>query len=227
MPISLSKNQFINKKAKNNVDKYVIGGIKKLRSLARTKIRLAEEAGTVGTRPKPLPLVKFLSKREIKTVREAKDYREELEIDYKNPRKAAEMVLELMDIIEGVKYDFEPKELMMNLTPEMLRDTERAASGNSSNVNLLIMSDDVQNGPNLFVGEMAPEGGVFLSGVPTSIAGFLEFAFQSEYFWDGKKLKNIRVVLGHQTLIVGAICFALGEFGAEVITKVPGISQER
>lgn len=201
------------------MDKYVVRGIKKLRSLARTKIRLAEEAGTESTRPKPLPLVEFLSKREIKTVKGAGDYRAELEIDYKNPKKAARTVLELMDIIEGVKYDYEPKELMMNLTPQELRKIESESSDNSVKVNLLIMSEDLQEGSNLFVGEKAPEGAVFLSGVPTSVAGFLDFAFYSKYFWDGRRLKNIKVVLGHQTLIVSAICFALGEFGAEVLVS--------
>jgi hypothetical protein len=203
------------------MDKYEIKGIKKLRSLTRTKIRLAEEAGTVRTISEPLPLVKFLSNREIRTIKEAKDYREELGSDYNNAKKAAKDVLEMMDIIEGVKYGFEPKELMMNLSFEDLKKIERKASDDLEKVTLLMMGGNVQKGPTLFIGKNTPRGARFLSGVPTSVAGFLDFAFHSDYFWDGARLKNIRVIMGHQTLILDAICFALGEFGAEGICVVP------
>lgn len=197
------------------MDRYVIKGIKKLRSLTRTKIRLAEEAGTVKTKPAPLPLVEFLSNKRISTVADAKERHEELGSEYGDAEKAAKDVLEMMDIIEGVKYDFEPKELMLNLTQADMKDIERRASRGSSDATLLLMSDDLGDGPNLYVGEDCPEGATFLSGVPTSLAGFLDFAFRSDYFWDGKRLKSIRVALGRKTLIMNAICFALGEFGAK------------
>lgn len=205
----------------NNVDKYVIRGIKKLRSLTRTKIRLAEEAGTERVRPEPLPLVKFLSNKEIRTVAEAKEHREELGTEYEDSKKAARDVLQLMDIIEGVKYDFEPKELMINLTEKDLKAIEKGATERSEKVTLLIMSDAVEEGQDLYIGRGCPKGATYLSGVPTSLAGFLDFAFHSDYLSEGEGLKNVRVVLGHNTLIMNAICFALGEMGAEGISNVP------
>ncbi len=114
-----------------------------------------------------------------------------------------------------MKYGFEPKELMINLDREDMEGIEREASKESKKVTVLMMSDDVQKGANLFIGKDCPKGALLLSGVPTSLAGFLDFALHSDYFWDGDALRNIRVILGHNTLILNAICFALGELGAE------------
>jgi len=42
------------------MDRFAINGVKKIFSLARTKIRLAEEADTVYVKPKPLPSFFFI-----------------------------------------------------------------------------------------------------------------------------------------------------------------------
>ncbi len=201
------------------MDKYIVRGVKKILSLTRTKIRLAEEAGTTYTRPRPLPLVKFLSGNEIETVSDAKDYREELvkDLNFSDSKAVASTVFQAMDIIEGVKYEFEPKELMPNISKDEFKDIEKRAMEISSPVNILLMTKDSRNGLNIFVGRNPPEGTLFLSGVPTSISSFLDFAFHSEYFHDNLRLRNINSVLGHKTLILNAIHFALTEFGAEGI----------
>jgi len=72
------------------------------------------------------------------------------------------------------------------------------------------------DGVNLFIGENPSENSIFLSLVPTSLAGFLNLAFHSEYFSEGLKLRNITSVQGHKTLILNAIHFSLGCFGAEL-----------
>ncbi|MCK4225745.1 hypothetical protein KAX29_02510, partial [candidate division WOR-3 bacterium] len=61
-----------------------------------------------------------------------------------------------------------------------------------------------------------PENSIFLSRVPTTLSFFLNFAFNSDYFSEGLKLTNVNAVLGHRTLILNAIHFALGEFGAKL-----------
>jgi len=201
------------------MEKHIIKGAKKLFSLTRTKLRLAEESGTIDTRPGPLPLVKLLSGREITTVAQAKEYRDELlqHTDFSDSKSTASSVLQLMDIIEGVKYGFEPKEACLNLTKEGFREIEIQAGKDSIPINILLMTKEIPaNGINLFIGENSPENSIFLSIVPTSIAGLLNFAFHSEYFSDGPELKNIVSVLGHRTLILNAIYFSLGCFGAEL-----------
>lgn len=200
------------------MDKYIIKGTKKLLSLARTKIRLAEESETIECRPKPLPLVKLLSGKEINTVADAKQYREDLlkGIDFSNSRGVASTVLQSMDIIEGVKYKFEPKEFLVNIDEKEMRSIEREAREKSLPVNLLLMTKTAPEGLNIFIGYKRPEGTTFLSAVPTTLSHFLNFAFNSDYLSQNLKLKNIRSFLGHKTLILNAIHFSLGEFGAEL-----------
>ena len=206
------------------MDKFTIKGTKKLFSLTRTKIRLAKEAETKHTKPAPLPLVKLLSGQGIGTVEQAEEYRETLKsnIDYDNPKNTAKTIIELMDIIEGVKYKFEPQEFMPNLDVGQMEKIEKTAKENSKPLNLLLMIGKVPENPsdlNLFVGYDQPDGTTFLSRVPTSFAPVLDFAFNSDYFSKNKKLRNINLILGHQTLILNAVYFALGEFGVNLIDE--------
>lgn len=200
------------------MDKYIIKGTKKLFSLARTKIRLAEGSETIDCKPKPLPLVKLLSGMEINTVADAKRYREDLlkNIDFSNSESVASTVLQLMDMIEGVKYKFEPNEFLANIDEKKLRNIENEARKKSLPVNLLLMTRKAPEGLNIFIGYKQPEGTIFLSAVPTTLSYLLNFAFNSDYFSQNLKLKNIRSFLGHRTLILNAIHFSLGEFGAEL-----------
>jgi hypothetical protein len=198
------------------MDRFAIKGVKKLFSLTRTKLRLAVEADTVDTRPRPLPLVKLLSGEGITTVREAMEYRDRLHslVDYSNPGVVAKTVFELLDIIEGVKYGFEPPELCVLLGEKELKDVEEKAVRGSLPVNLLLLTDKSPPGVNLFVGENPPEDSLHLGRAPSTIAFFLDFAFNSNYLSEDLRLRNIQVYCGRKTLILHAIHFSLEEFGA-------------
>jgi hypothetical protein len=198
------------------MDRYVISGAKKIFSLVRTKIRLAEEADTAECRPDPLPLVKRLSGIGISTVGEAKAYSDELlkNTSFSDEKSVASAVFQCMDIIEGVKYKYEPPRYMSNIDERMLKDIEERAREKALSVNILLMTKTAPEGIDLFIGEDPPAGALFLSGVPTSVAPFLEYALASHYFSDGCCLRNIRCVIGHRTLITGAIHYSMGVYGA-------------
>lgn len=204
-----------------NIDKHAIGGAKRLLSLTKTKIRLAEESETIYTKPKPLPLVKLISGKNIYAVEQAKEYREELakNIDYRDPRSIADSVIQAIDIIEGVKYKFEPAEFQCLIDDRTMKKIEESSKKNSSKINLLLMTKTASERINLFVGENPPENSIHLGRVPSTIADFLRFAFSSDYFSEGKRLKNINSILGRRTLILNAIWFSLGEFGVELKTE--------
>jgi len=198
------------------MDKYVISGTKKLFSLVKTKIRLAEEADTVECRPDPLPLVKRLYGVNISTIAQAKAYREELlkNTSFLDEKSVASAVLQCMDMIEGVKYKYEPPQYTSNIDARGLKDIEERAKDKELAVSILLMTQTSPEGINLFIGENLPPGAIFLSGVPTSIATFLEYAFGSSYFSNDCELKNIRSMIGHRTLIINAIQHSLGVYGA-------------
>lgn len=200
------------------MDKYTIKGTKKLLSLTRTKIRLAEEAETIECRPKPLPLIKLLSGVKINTVADAKEYREDLvkNLDTSDPMNVANTVLQSMDLIEGVKYEFEPPEFLANIDEKKLMWIEEEAGEKALPLNILFMTKTAPEGLNLFIGYEPPEGVIFLSAVPTTLAFFLNYAFNSSYFTLNMKLRNIKSFLGHKTLILNAIHHSLGEYGAEL-----------
>ena len=198
------------------MDKYTPAGAKKLFSLTRTKIRLAEEADTIECRPDPLPLVKRLSGVSISTIAQAKAYREELlkNTSFSDEKSVASAVLQCMDIIEGVKYKYEPPQYVFNIDARGLKNIEERAKEKGLSVNILLMTQTAPGGIDLFIGENPPTGAIFFSGVPTSIAPFLEFAFGSTYFFNVGGLKNIRSIIGHRTLIINAIHHSLGVYGA-------------
>ncbi len=135
------------------MDRYAVKGFKKLSGLCRTKIRLAEEAGTVNTRPSPLPLPRLYSGVELKTVEECRKYAEELRnsTDFDDSLSVAYATLELCDIIEGVKYDFEP--------PEYMPLTDEVPSGKPATI--LLMADAAERPEDstpVFIGRNPPEG---------------------------------------------------------------------
>lgn len=200
------------------IDKLTIKGVKKLFSLAKTKIHLAKEYNTIYAKPAPLQLIKLLSEQEIKTVEHAEEYLNQLKerIDYTDEMNVAKTVFELMDIIEGVKYKFEPQEFMANVDDKKLSEIEKKAKENFMMLNILLMTKNANPGLNLFIGYDQPEGTIFLSRVPTTLVYVINFAFNSKYFSSGLKLKNINVILGHRTLILNAVFFALGKFGANL-----------
>jgi hypothetical protein len=200
------------------MEKHAIAGAKKLLSLTKTKIRLAKEADTIDCKPAPLPLVKLLSGASIETIDSAADYREKLlkEIDYSNDESVASTVFSCMDIIEGVKHKFEPKEYCSNLSADDLKGMESAP------VTILLMATNfVPDSLNLYIGEKEnkPENAIFLSGVPTSLAQFTLFALKSDYFSLNGRLRNIQCVLGRKTLINNAIAYSLAVYGADLIKE--------
>lgn len=188
-------------------------GLKKLFSLTKTKIRLAEEAGTTELEPSPLPLIKFFSGKEIKKVAEAKNFREELskKVNFNDREEIAETTFQLLEIIEGVKYKFEPEDCCFSFNEEKLKEFENE----KNELVILIMTKRSypEKGINLFFGENTPNGAIFISKVPSSIAPLLNFAFHSNYFFKEGKLQHITSILGRKTILAKLIHFSLGEFG--------------
>ena len=200
------------------MDKYAVKGVKKLLSLAKTKIRLAEEARTIVCRPSPLPLVKLFTGCVIESVDEAKQRRKELvaNADYLSPMSLACTVVQCMDIIEGVKYKYESPECVSHVDPAGFLSIEQRAVRDSVSMNILLMAKPLPEGINVFVGDDPPQGVIFLSGVPTSIATLLCYAYGSDYFSSGMGLKNVVSCLGQRTLLADAIHYSLGVLGAEL-----------
>lgn len=203
------------------MDRYAAAGAKKLLSLVRTKIRLAEEAGTLECRPQPLPLIQRLTGEVVCTVSEAKAYREKLakNISFSDKQNVASIVFQCMDIIEGVKYLYEPAKYMSNIDEAGMDRLVAQARQRGVPVNILLMTNQAPEGVNLYIGEQPPQGAFYLSGVPTSLATFLDYAFMSPYLSAGWQLKNIRSVLGRRTLIINAIHCAFGAYGAELLEE--------
>jgi len=199
------------------MDKYVIKGVKKLAGLTRTKIRLAEEAKTLQTRPAPLPLVKLLSGVELETVSDAKDYVEKIVFDFEDGEGTAKTIFELMDIIEGVKHKFEPPEYFALVGEDAFQEIEDRVD-RGEQVNILLMDNGLKEGVNLYVGYEPPEGVIHFGRVPTTLAAYLAYALKSSVLSKDMKLKNTTVSLGHGTLILNAIYYALVQQGALKVT---------
>jgi len=187
-----------------NNNKYAVKGVKKLFSLTKTKIRLAKEVKTIYTKPKPLPLVKKLAGVEVNTIDEAENLWQTLKekVDYNNPKSMAETTLQLLDIIEGVKHKYEPKEYFCLLTQE---ETKKLLE---KKVNILLACQPTTKGVNLYIGENPPKGVIHLGRVTTNLATFLAIALP--------KLKNIKIHSNQKTLINNAVYHALETFKANL-----------
>jgi len=195
------------------IDKYVVKGVKKMFGLANTKIRLAREAETIWVKPKPLPLVKFIYAEYVESVDDAAEKLIQLksDIDYDDPHIVAKTVLALMDIIEGVKHRFEPPELCVLVDEKIMREIEgKAAEG--SKINILLMEEEVREGVNLYVGYNTPKNVIHYGRVPTTLVHYLVYAFNSEKLSQDNKLVNTDILLGHKTLILDAIYFAIKHY---------------
>jgi hypothetical protein len=196
------------------MDKFVKKGVKKLFGLARTKIRLAVENGNVVTRPAPLPLVKRLAGVGVGTVAEAGEYVAGLRdaLDFSGERVVASTVFQLLDVIEGVKYGFEPDEAFHLIGVDDLDGVEgRCRSGNAP-LNLLLLTSDVPAGVCLFVGDNPPAGVVHLGYVISTLSFFLDYAFHSDYFSGGRDLRNIVVWTGGSNLLASTVGWAVNVY---------------
>ncbi len=204
------------------MNKLMKKGAKKLFSLTRTKIRLAKENNTINTKPQPLPLIKLLVNIEINNVDKCYEYMNKLKnnTDFDNPKSVAFSILQLMDIIEGVKYKYEPIEFSSNIDNDKFRILEEMAKKNHGEMDILIMTkgdiDINRNRLCIYIGLNPPENVIFLSAVPTSLAVLLNYIFNSDYFSDNLKLKRVNSILGQKTLINNAIHLSLGIFGAKL-----------
>ncbi len=199
------------------MDRFSIKGAKKLFSLTRTKIRLAKEAGTVETRPAPLPLVERLTRKKVSTIQDAESFLEELRAmtDFSDALRCAETVLMLIDTIEGVKHRYEPKEYCALLSRTEMTALEKKAKEEKLKVNILLLTSERGEGLNLFIGEDPPQGVVHAGRLVSNLASFIEYALCSNYFSDGGKLMNIRVSSGGRNLLAAAVHAAIKELGAD------------
>lgn len=196
------------------MDKFVVKGARKLLSLTKTKIRLAEEAETLCTKPKPLPLVKLLSGVELKSIGDVKDFIGKIRLNFEDEDEAYKTVLELMDVVEGVKHKFEPLEYCALVDETTLgKIEERVKLGEA--VNILLMSDKVGGGVNLYVGYDPLESAIHYGRVPTTLAVYLAYALKSDALSKDMKLASTKIILGHNTLILNAIYHAIKYYGAK------------
>jgi hypothetical protein len=188
------------------VDKYAVKGVKKLFSLARTKMRLAEEADTEETLPRPLPLVKLFAGVELSTLVECKAHWQMLKgaVDYGDGRSAASTTLQLCDIIEGVKYRFEPKEYMPLLGAGEFARLEDGCRRSNAPLHILIMTSEPAPDA-VYLGEDPPPGVSHFSRVISGIAPLLHLIYASPYFSDDTRLRNIEVARGSETLLGRAV----------------------
>jgi hypothetical protein len=197
------------------VDKYAARGVKKLFSLARTKMRLADEAGTEETRPRPLPLVKIFAGAELSTLAECKSHWQMLKdgVDLGDGRSAASATLQLCDIIEGVKYLFEPEEYMPLARAEEFERLRAQCMRQNLPMHVLLMSSEAAP-CSVYLGEEPPPGALHFSRVISGIAPLLRLIYASPHFSDGIRPRNITVVHGSATLLGRAVEQALRTLAA-------------
>jgi hypothetical protein len=191
-------------------DKYVVMGAKKMFSLTRTKLRLAEESETVEARPAPLPLVKLFAQVELNTVAECRQHWQKMkaDVDYRDDGSVATTVLQLCDLIECVKYKFEPKEYMPLFGAEGFKEMETECRLAKEPLNILLMTaEGLQN--SVYFGENPPLKVRHYSRVISGIAPLLHHLYSSDYFSNGIKLRNIFVCHGSRTLLGNAVEYAL------------------
>jgi len=206
------------------MDRYVIRGVKKLFSLTRTKIRLAEEAGTKITKPSPLPLVLFFSGVEVRLVSEAKEIVGKLKenVNFENSHEVGKCVAQLIDIIEGVKWKFEPEEMKVLLDKEKLINLENETESNKAALTILMGGEWESyeiNYPSIYVGFTPPDGVLHLGRVPSTLSFFLSYALQSNYFSSAGKLRNVEVRIRKRTLLWNALAFSFEQLGALIVER--------
>ena len=204
------------------LNKFIIRGVKKALALTRIKIGLAEDFGTesIGFEGKPLELVQFFSGKKVETLNYSKEHLKFLKnkLDLEDGQDIAKTVVQLMEIIEGVKQEFEPTEEpywgyingRKNMELEGVK-MQKAA--------VLLFSRPVANSLNFYIGEDPPKETIPLGPTPSAVVFFLQYAFKSKIFSENKTLKNTASILGHKTVLMDAIHFSLGQLGAETIEE--------
>ncbi len=194
-----------------NSSKALKKGLKKLRSLTRIKIELAEDHGTEIVDISPLPLVRRYFDVDVSTIDDAWRFYEDYVVDIHkridDKVELSKLILACFDVIEGVKHEFEPPELVY-LSPDV--------SG-VENVVLEVMTDDPEPGV-FYVGE--PPEGVEVRHVGRVVSTLARFLPEAEAagVLDVEDLSGLRARFGRFTLLSFVTAVALRGLGASVKT---------
>ncbi|MBN2517663.1 MAG: hypothetical protein JXB14_02355 [Candidatus Altiarchaeota archaeon] len=206
-------------------NKFVVRGLKKSLALTRIKIGLAKDFGTesIGFENRPLELSLLFSGRRVETIGQAVEQLSFLKgnLDLNNDQNIAETVIQLMEIIEGVKQEFEPrKEPYWGYIDQKKAETLEQMKKRQAAV--LLFSGPVPDSLNFYVGGRPPSGAIPLGESPSAVVFFAQYAFKSGLFSRGKRLDKTKSVLGHKTVLMDAVHFALGQLGAETVDDSDG-----
>jgi hypothetical protein len=201
-------------------DKFVIRGVKKAFALTRIKLGLAEDFGTdfIGFNNEPLELVQLFSKEKVGTLEEGKELLEELRkgIDLGDPDSIAKAFIQMMEVIEGAKQEFEPRqEPYIGHIDERRAKILDAQVREKGGASILLFCEDTTGKLDFYTGSNPPKGGIPLGATPSASIFLLQFAFKNDYLSDGLMLKNITSVLGHKTVLIDAMHFSLVHLGAD------------
>ncbi|MBD3260600.1 MAG: hypothetical protein GF334_02810 [Candidatus Altiarchaeales archaeon] len=189
--------------------------MKKLFSLTKTKIRLAQQAHTVGMKPQPLILPEKFFGEKIGGVSEAEKFMQKRKNDtnYNNQVDMAKTSLCLFEIIEKVKYEYEPPRYRPKAGEDEFRQAaEHAKEG--LEVWLSIMEgEQAGQQPMVYVGEDPPENCIHL-GIPVSTAIiFLAYAIKNAELSEENHFKNMVVSKGRDTLLGSTLYYSLRRLG--------------
>lgn len=189
----------------------MVDGVKKLFSLTKTKMRLAREADTINVRPEPLPLVKRFAQVELRTVEECERHWLMMKdnLDYADGDAIAKVVVQLCDIIEGVKWKFEEPDGFSLIDEEGFKAIESECAAHDLMLNLVLLSDEIPDGVTLYIGGNPPDGVHHLGRHVSNIAEFMDFAYGSKYFSDGHSLRNVRAFASGRNIISSAVAFSV------------------
>ncbi len=189
-------------------------GLKKLRSLVRIKIELAEDHGTEEVDLRPLPIVKEYYGEEIRTVEEAREfYESELERMHRvELEEVPKVVFSAFDVIEGVKHEFEPEEFMY----------QGCELDRLDGLKLDIMTDDARDGA-AYVGEPPEdvEEGLWVGRVVSTISRLLPECAEAGLIKRCSDVKGFDVRVGRFTLLNYVTAVAFDAAGATVETSWP------
>ena len=186
-------------------------GLKKLRSLVRIKIELAEDHGTREVDVRPLPVVRDYYGVDIRTVEEAREFyeRELIRMHRVDTEEVPKVVFSAFDVIEGVKHEFEPRKLMY----------QGCEVDRMEDLKLDIMTDEPRAGA-AYVGE-PPEGvdeGLWVGRVVSVISRLLPECVRAGKINRCSDVEGFDVRVGRFTLLNYVTAAAFDAAGATVST---------
>lgn len=201
-------------------DKFVIRGVKKAFALTRIKLGLAEGYGTdlIAFDKKPLQLVEMFSGEKVRTLEGGRSHLEKLkqELDLKDPDSIAKAFIQMMEVIEGAKQEFEPtQEPYVGYIDKARAKLLDAQVMEKKGASVLLFSERPTERLDFYTGKNPFEGTVPLGTTPSAAVFFLQFAFKNGYLSNGPMLRNTTSVLGHKTVLIDAMHFSLAQLGAD------------